>query len=366
MTLGGMALGVGMMVDNSIVVLENIFRHRDEYGTSPETASKQGAMEVAPAILASTITTLVIFLPLIFVRGISGILFTEMAYVIIFSLTCSLLVALSLVPMLTSRLLGIKPRDKNRSALSILFSLSESLFLAFQHGYSRILTLALNRRWIPLMATAAALGGALMLVPKIGTEFLPPSDEGEVRITGEMEVGTRLNLVDRQSQWMESIITPAVPEAVSSVVSVGASGHRPGNTAKTEIRISLTSASQRDRSNIDIARDLRQRLSGQIPGMLVRTRAPQGQFIMERILGGEDGLHVEIRGFDLDILASLASRAAELIETVPGVTDIEISREAGTPPQGNSCGSGQSRGPGFKCPEYHRCSFHGRGGCKSR
>lgn len=331
MTLGGMALGVGMMVDNSIVVLENIFRHRDEYGTSPETASKQGAMEVAPAILASTITTLVIFLPLIFVRGISGILFTEMAYVIIFSLTCSLLVALSLVPMLTSRLLGIKPRDKNRSALSILFSLSESLFLAFQHGYSRILTLALNRRWIPLMATAAALGGALMLVPKIGTEFLPPSDEGEVRITGEMEVGTRLNLVDRQSQWMESIITPAVPEAVSSVVSVGASGHRPGNTAKTEIRISLTSASQRDRSNIDIARDLRQRLSGQIPGMLVRTRAPQGQFIMERILGGEDGLHVEIRGFDLDILASLASRAAELIETVPGVTDIEISREAGTP-----------------------------------
>ncbi len=76
---------------------------------------------------------------------------------------------------------------------------------------------------------------------------------------------------------------------------------------------------------------MRQRLSGQIPGMLVRTRAPQGQFIMERILGGEDGLHVEIRGFDLDILASLASRAAELIETVPGVTDIEISREAGTP-----------------------------------
>ncbi len=136
-------------------------------------------MEVAPAILASTITTLVIFLPLIFVRGISGILFTEMAYVIIFSLTCSLLVALSLVPMLTSRLLGIKPRDKNRSALSILFSLSESLFLAFQHGYSRILTLALNRRWIPLMATAAALGGALMLVPKSARNFFHPVMKGK-------------------------------------------------------------------------------------------------------------------------------------------------------------------------------------------
>jgi HAE1 family hydrophobic/amphiphilic exporter-1 len=331
MTLGGLALGVGMMVDNSIVVLENIFRHRHEYGTSPETASKQGAMEVAPAILASTITTLVIFLPLIFVRGISGILFTEMAYVIIFSLTCSLLVALSLVPMLTSRLLGIKQRDKNGSVLSVLFSLSESFFITLQNGYTRFLTRALNRRWIPLILTGVALGGALMLVPKIGTEFLPPSDEGEVRITGEMEVGTRLNLVDRQSQWMESIIYPAVPEAVSSVVSIGASGHRPGNAAKTEVRISLNPSSQRDRSNIDIAQDLRQRLANQIPGMEIRTRAPQGQFIMERILGGEDGLKVEIRGFDLNILESLADRASRRIETVPGVTDIELSRETGTP-----------------------------------
>ncbi|MDT8378800.1 MAG: efflux RND transporter permease subunit [Desulfotignum sp.] len=331
MTLGGLALGVGMMVDNSIVVLENIFRHRNEYGTSPETASKQGAMEVAPAILASTITTLVIFLPLIFVRGISGILFTEMAYVIIFSLTCSLLVALSLVPMLTSRLLGIKQRDKTGSVLSVLFSLSESFFVTLQNGYTRLLTRALNRRWIPLILTVAALCGALILIPEIGTEFLPPSDEGEVRITGEMEVGTRLDLVDRQSQWMESIIYPAVPEAVSSVVSIGASGHRPGNAAKTEVRISLNPSSQRERSNIDIARDLRQRLANQIPGMEIRTRAPQGQFIMERILGGEDGLKVEIRGYDLNILESLADRASRRIETVPGVTDIELSRETGTP-----------------------------------
>jgi HAE1 family hydrophobic/amphiphilic exporter-1 len=176
-----------------------------------------------------------------------------------------------------------------------------------------------------------ALAGALILVPEIGTEFLPPSDEGEVRITGEMEVGTRLDLVDRQSRWMESIIYPAVPEAVSSVVSIGASGHRPGNAAKTEVRIALTPASRRDRSNIDIAQDLRRRLTDRIPGMEIRTRAPQGQFIMERILGGDDGLTVEIRGFDLDILESLAARAAKLIETVPGVTDIRLSREAGTP-----------------------------------
>ncbi|MEX1302236.1 MAG: efflux RND transporter permease subunit [Desulfotignum sp.] len=331
MTLGGLALGVGMMVDNSIVVLENIFRHRYELDKPPDIASKVGAMEVAPAIVASTVTTLVIFLPLVFVRGVSGILFTEMAYVIIFSLSCSLLVALSLVPMLTSRLLRIKKRAQTRSMISFFFYLSESFFLKLAHVYSRLLKTALKHRFITVIITLAALGGAMLLVPKIGTEFLPPSDEGEVRITGEMEVGTRLDLVDRQSRWMESIVYPAVPEAVSSVVSVGASGYRPGNAAKTEISISLTPSSQRNRSNIDIANDLRHRLANQIPGMLIRTRAPQGQFIMERILGGDDGLNVEVRGFDLDILESLAGRAAGLIETVPGVTDIEISRETGTP-----------------------------------
>lgn len=331
MTLGGLALGVGMMVDNSIVVLENIFRHRDEHGKAPDNASREGAMEVAPAILASTVTTLVIFLPLIFVRGVSGILFTEMAYVIIISLTCSLLVALSLVPMLTSRLLGIKKRGNDRSMISVFFSLSETFFLKLSYVYNRLLAKALDHRWVTLCITVAALGGALMLVPGIGTEFLPPSDEGEVRITGEMEVGTRLDLVDRQSRLVESIAYPAVPEMVSAVVSIGASGYRPGNAAKTEIRMSLTPSAQRTRSNIEIAQDLRLRLSDQIPGMEIRTRAPQGQFLLDRILGGEDGLSVEVRGFDLDILETLAARAATIIEQVPGITDVLLSREAGTP-----------------------------------
>jgi len=108
MTLGGLALGVGMMVDSSIVVLENIFRRGSENGEMPEKASVEGAREVGPAIIASTITTLIIFLPLIFIRGVSGILFKEMAYVIIFALVCSLTLALSLVPMLASRLLTPK------------------------------------------------------------------------------------------------------------------------------------------------------------------------------------------------------------------------------------------------------------------
>ncbi len=332
MTLGGLALGVGMMVDSSIVVIENIFRHRDENNEAPAAASVEGAREVGSAILASTITTLVIFLPLVFVRGVSGVLFTEMAYVIIFSLACALLVALSLVPMLASRL--IPPRDRNQpktSWIEQIFTVSESFFNQLSNTYRDLLVRVLAHRWLTVLIAAAILGGSLFLLPFIGTEFLPPSDEGEVRVSGEMEIGTRLELVDQQTRKMEAIVYPALPEAVSSVVSVGGSGWRPGSAAQGEIRLSLTPSAQRERSNVEIAEDLRQRLDGRIPGMEIRTRAPQGQFLLDRLLGGDEGLTIDVRGFDLKTLDVLARQAADAIRDISGITDIDISREAGTP-----------------------------------
>ncbi|MBU0485415.1 MAG: efflux RND transporter permease subunit [Proteobacteria bacterium] len=336
MTLGGLALGVGMMVDNSIVVLENIFRRRDEAGESAEEAAVQGAIEVGPAIIASTITTLVIFLPLIFVRGVSGILFQELAYVIIFSLSCSLLVALSLMPMLASKLIklpGQEEKKRNRW-LEKLASASENSTRKLNDRYHELLNLVLNNRWRTVFAATAALGVSLLLLPFIGTEFLPPSDEGEVRVTGEMEIGTRLDLVDRQSRMMEKIVAEAVPEAVSSVVTVGSTGWRANAISRGEITLSLMPRAERTRSNVEIAEDLRKRMAGKIPGMKIRTRAPQGQFLLERLLGGDEGLTVEIRGFDLQKLELLAERVAKEIASVPGITDVETSNLlAGIPQQ---------------------------------
>ena len=333
MTLGALALGVGMMVDSSIVVLENIFRRRDENGESAKTASVEGAREVGPAILASTITTLVIFLPLVFVRGVSGVLFTEMAYVIIFSLACALLVALSLVPMLTSRLLSrrIPAASRPTSWLERLFAASESFFIELSNAYRNLLVRVLDHRWLTVLTAAAVFGGSLMLLPLIGTEFLPPSDEGEVRVSGEMEIGTRLELIDQQTRKLEAIVYPAVPETVSSMVSVGAAGWRAGNNAQGQIRLSLTPSAKRRRSNVEIADDLRQRLTGKIPGMEIRTRAPQGQFLLGRLLGGDEGLTIDVLGFNLKTLDILAKRAADTIRDIPGITDIDISREAGIP-----------------------------------
>jgi HAE1 family hydrophobic/amphiphilic exporter-1 len=335
MTLGGLALGVGMMVDSSIVVLENIFRRRSEKGEVPEQASVEGAREVGPAIIASTITTSVIFLPLIFVRGISGILFKELAYVIIFALICSLTLALSLVPMLASRLLtprrpGIKETvfGKNRWAV-----VAGSVFAGLQKAYLQLLRWALDHRLFTVFTAVAVLAASLLLLPLIGSEFLPPSDEGEVRVSGKMEIGTRLELVDRQTRVMEQIVQPAVPEAVASVVSVGASGWRADAGSEGEIRMSLLPAARRKRSNVQIARDLRRRLTGSVPGMEIRVRAPQGQFLLERLLGGDEGMTVEIRGYDLATLEALAASVTKLITDVPGITDVLTSLEAGIPQQ---------------------------------
>ncbi|MGB0723569.1 MAG: efflux RND transporter permease subunit [Gammaproteobacteria bacterium] len=347
MTLGGLALGVGMMVDSSVVVLENIYRRFQINGDSPATAAVKGTGEVAAAVTAGTITTLTIFLPLVFVQGVSGVLFRELAYVIMFSLACSLLVALTLVPMLASKLL--RPKDAPGAGLAetgdtegaqagpspgLVERLSERAGRAFEgleNQYRDLVGVALRHRWLTLILSILVFVGSLQLTPFIGTEFMPPSDEGEVRVSGEMEVGTRLDIIDRQTRLMEEIVFADLPEARSSVVSVSTSGTRGSSKARGEIRISLVPATQRSRSNQEIADELRKRLDGKIPGMKIRTRAPQGQFLLERLLASEENISVEIRGFDLDTLGLLSRQVADAVEGVDGITDITRSRESGIP-----------------------------------
>jgi HAE1 family hydrophobic/amphiphilic exporter-1 len=248
---------------------------------------------------------------------------------------CSLTLALSLVPMLASRLLtSSQQRADGRSArISRWAAAAHGFSSDLVNAYLDLLRWVLGRRLVTALASAGVLGASLLLLPLIGTEFLPPSDEGEVRVTGKMEIGTRLALVDRQTRIMEQIVYPAVPEAVSSVVSIGAHGWRTDAGAEGEISLSLRPVAQRQRSNVEIAQDLRRRLEGRVAGMEIRVRAPQGQFFLERILGGEEGLAVEIRGYDLATLDLLAKGAAALITDVPGITDVQTSLEAGIPQQ---------------------------------
>jgi len=329
MTLGGLALGVGMMVDSAVVVLENIYRRHQELGEPPKKAAVAGSREVASAVIAGTLTTLTIFLPLIFLQGVSGVLFKELAYVIMFALGCSLIVALAMVPMLSAKLLS-DDQQQNNSRLS---QMAASVLSKLEHLYHDLLDYALHHRLKTIVISVSLFAASLLLIPFIGSEFMPPSDEGEVRISGEMEVGTKLEIIDQQARKLEALVYDAVPEAVASVISITGTGTRGRTKPKVEIRISLIPSAQRTRSNTQIANDLRILLNGKIAGMTIRTRAPQGQFLLERILSTSEGISVDIRGFDLDTLGLLSQQVAKAIETVPGITDVELSREQGVPQQ---------------------------------
>ncbi|MDQ8184895.1 efflux RND transporter permease subunit [Pelagicoccus sp. SDUM812002] len=328
MSLGGLALGVGMMVDSSIVVLENIFRRRDEEGEQPSVAAANGAREVATAIIASTITTLVIFLPLIFVPGVSGILFRELAYTVSFSLICSLVVSLSLVPMLSARILRgqISLEEQKKSPFRRLSETSERWFQALEGSYKKLLNKALrHRRWV-LTGAGSTLVLSFFLSPMISSEFMPPSDEGEVNVWMRAENSTRLEIVNKLTRRLEEIAIPAVPEAVSHVTDARGDG--------AGINFTLVPASQRERSNEEIAEDLRLLLEGQIPGVRAGSWAPRGQNLLNRLLGGGgQGIEVEVRGPDIPTLEKLALEAKERIETLEGVTDVDTSFDEGTPRQ---------------------------------
>jgi HAE1 family hydrophobic/amphiphilic exporter-1 len=331
MTLGGLALGIGMLVDNSIVVLENIYRLREE-GREPLEAAVSGTEEVTAAVVASALTTVAVFLPLIFVRGMAGVMFRQLAYVIAFALLCSLAAALTLVPMLAARLLH--PTSLAAASGETLahkaFRLTEGLFRQVEASYKGLLHVALNHRALTALAASAALGGSLLLVTQVGTELMPEADEGEVRVNTEMEVGTRLEIVDRKMQEVEKIIRASVPEIESLVSSTGGSHWRGSASHTGRFRISLVPQDERQRSSEEIAGVLRRKL-GDVPGMQVRIRTSSGLFIFRRMASGSDKVQVEIRGHDLEKADALALRVQKAVERVEGITDTVISRDTGTP-----------------------------------
>ena len=334
MTLGGLALGIGMLVDNSIVVLENIYRLREQ-GQEPLEAAVNGSEEVTAAIIASTLTTLIVFVPLIFVRGMAGVMFQQLAYVIVFALLCSLIVALTFVPMLAGRLLqvtSINHANNDQTLSRKVFRASGLFFRAMDGAYKRLLHSALEHRLLVVVLALILLGGSVFLIPLVGTELMPESDEGELRVTIEMEVGTQLDIVDRQTQEIEAIVRREVPEIDRMMASAGAGGFRARGGHTGFLRVSLVPQSQRERSSDEIAQALRRRL-GNIPGATVRIRSGSGMGMLGRMMGGGGGerLQIEVRGHDLETADELAERVQAAVENVPGVTDASTSRDIGTP-----------------------------------
>lgn len=328
MSLGGVALGIGMLVDNSIVVLENIFRYREK-GHSMMRAAVEGASEVAMPVLASTLTTVVIFLPLLFVEGMTGLMFKQLAYIVAFSLLCSMVISLTIVPMMTSRFLKINGNGQR----GFFRRASEWIISLILGAHSKLLTSVVNNRKKTIFTIGILMALCIGLFKNIGTELMPSADEGEVRVTIELEEGTRLSLVERIFLAAEELIIKNTPDAETVFTNVGGGGGPGGGGGSLnsgQIRIPLIETAKRKRSSAQVSAELRKLLSN-TPGAVIRTREGQGMFMMRRGATDADKIEVQIRGYDLDVADMLGAEVEKLLKSIEGITDVELARKKGVP-----------------------------------
>jgi HAE1 family hydrophobic/amphiphilic exporter-1 len=331
-TFGGLALGIGMLLDNSIVVLENIYRHR-EAGMEPVDGALQGTTEVWSAITASTLTTVVVFLPVIFMRGMAGVMYKQMAYVVAFALLCSLTVALTLIPVLSSKFLHYRPleRQNGDNWLQSIYSFSEGTFRRVEAAYGRLLGWALRHRKTVIFLAVVLFSISIFLVRLIGVELMPSADEGEVEVDMELAVGTRMEFSEMAMRTVEEIVRREVPETALTLSRVGG-GFRSGGSHTAEVRARLVPQKERQRSSAQVASDLRKKITD-IPGVTTRVREGRGLFILRLGSSGSDRINVEVRGYDLKTAQELALKVETAIKSVDGITDTRISREEGSPEQ---------------------------------
>jgi HAE1 family hydrophobic/amphiphilic exporter-1 len=339
MTFGGLALGVGMIVDAAIVVLENAFRHMEHHGKDRMTASIDGSEEVWSAILASILTHIAVFVPLLFLSGVSSIMFRQLSVVVVFSLLMSLFVAVTLVPVLCSRLLVLPPPPDQRKGLGgRLYTISERMLEGMDEGYRRLIHLALNNRAIVVGAAVASVVAAVLILPTIPTEFSTQADEGQVQVSIELPRGTRIERTDEALNRLEQQLPSVVPEAMSMIVNAGAGGG-PGGVGggsqnRGSIQLLLTPKDERTRSSDQIAQAVRDSFRG-IPGIIVRASASGGNQQLNQFLsGGQQGggrLSLEIRGEDLADARRLAQDAKDLLDATPGVADARVAVDDGRP-----------------------------------
>jgi HAE1 family hydrophobic/amphiphilic exporter-1 len=324
-----------MIVDASIVVLENTFRHM-EHGKDRMQAAIDGSEEVWSAILASTLTHIAVFVPLLFLTGVSSILFKQLSIVVMFSLTMSLFVAVTVVPVLCSRLLKLPPPIEQRTGLGgRLYTASERFLNGMDNAYSQLIGRALHHRPTVIGVGVTLVMLAFIILPTIGFELMPATDEGEVTVNAELPVGTRIERAQEVAQRLESLIPEYVKEADTVITNAGSGGGPGGGSAnRTQAQIRLVPKDQRQRSSEEIATALNRQLTGVIPGVIIQTRASGGNQQMTRLLSGGQGdsrLSVEIRGDDLAEAQRLATTTKSVMDGLPEIRNARIGRDDGRP-----------------------------------
>jgi len=329
-SMAGLALAVGLLVDNSIVVLESIFRHNQE-GKAPRDAADVGTTEVAMAITASTLTTLAVFVPVLFVPGLAGELFREMVVTICFSLSLSLLVALSLVPLLASRFLGRQGRVHKPGLWDRLGRRVGALLDQMHRSYAKWLHWCVHHRARVLWYSTGAFVVAVVVLMNLGGDFMPQSDMGFIGMTIDRSPGTSLPSMEKSAKRINDILMESVPEAEMVFINFGQGegimaifSTQASNEGDVTLR--LKDRSQRDRDMFEIQDDLREKLK---PLSDVNARfADRGA---ETMMGTGGDIIIQIFSHDPAVTEALSTQVVKAVRKVEGVVQAEASIKATRP-----------------------------------
>ncbi|MDH3589765.1 MAG: efflux RND transporter permease subunit, partial [Gammaproteobacteria bacterium] len=355
MSLGGIALAVGLLVDNAIVVLENIVRKR-ESGASIKEAARSGTREVISAVVAATLTTIAVFFPMVFVHGVAGQLFRDQALTVTFALLFSLLVALTLIPMLAAWGAGHPFSDAQSSTpparftrmiawlvrgvmglvaiigklLRILITPIVLVFQAFfglaTRIYPPVLAWSLHNRFVVVVVAVAIFAATMSLIPRLGTELIPQLSQGEFSVNLRLAPGAPLERTDEMIQRAQ-LTTQDITD-IDLTFSVAGTGNRldasPVDAGENSgsLNVRLNSAANRDDEN-RIMKTMRTELD-ELAGL-------QYEFGRPELFSFANPLEIEISGYDLDALQSVSERVYAALEESDRFTDLRTSLETGNP-----------------------------------
>ncbi len=333
-TLGGLALAIGRIVDNAIIVLEAIHRHQHMEGKSTLEATLDGAREVAAPVLAGTITTVIVFLPVWFLTGISRYLFTPMGLTISVSMLASYVVSVTVIPVLMRRF-GVRPATGKERLERGLFARFRRMMDRMDEGFVRSLGPVMRHKAPFLLATALAFAGSLLLAQQIGADFFPPIDEGEFRVKVRAPIGTKSEESEQLALRVQKLVEEVVPSdvLVGTNTSIGAAkqGLRAmlaanGGPHEITLRVELTPPGEREHDMEYYISQLRERAAGQFPGLSV-VFIPRGTVRQIINFGYKAPIVVEARGYDLATGTALATEIEQILRTIPGLSDVKSVRQ---------------------------------------
>lgn len=338
MSLAGLALAVGLIVDDAVVVIENIFRHIERDGKRAAEAAVSGTQEILSAVVASTITIVIVFLPLLLIRGQAGQMFTQLALVVIFSITVSLLDAATVVPMLASRFIDVKQYQggqeavlaQDKSILGRFFHWASGRFEALDASYHRNLEWALKHRWQVVGGAFGVTALSCLLIPYIGTELMPATDSGDFQLRLKLPIGTSLSRTNEVMKEAEKILSDNPNVAtVFSAAGTNLSIRGVGNSLNPNQGAAIVKLKEHHKGTTqEVIADLRKKMS-RIPG--VNPNLTPIDLVTQILTGGNQNVEIVIFGESLEELAAQSKIVMDKVRDIPGFQNVDVNWQDATP-----------------------------------